>query len=165
MFSKSRLALYTKNFVFGVEDSIVSTTGLLSGIAIAEIPKSTILLTGIILILVEAFSMGIGSFLSEDSVETLLNDKTNTKNSTIGALIMFISYLLSGLIPLSPYIFLNRNNALLVSVFFALATLFILGIITSKAYNKKALPIAIKMLLIGGSATAIGVIVGKFLHV
>jgi len=58
-----------RNFIFGVEDSLVSTVGLLSGIAAADTSRFTIITTGIVLIFVEAFSMGIGSFLSEETSE------------------------------------------------------------------------------------------------
>ena len=49
-------ALYIRNFVFGVEDSLASTVGLLSGIATAGVNASTIVVTGAVLIFVEAFS-------------------------------------------------------------------------------------------------------------
>jgi len=66
---KNTLAVYVRNFVFGVEDSLVSTVGLLSGIASAGASTATIFLTGTVLIFVEAFSMAVGSYLSEESVE------------------------------------------------------------------------------------------------
>ena len=50
-------AVYIRNFIFGVEDSLVSTAGLLSGIAATGMSRPAILLTGIVLIFVEAFSM------------------------------------------------------------------------------------------------------------
>ena len=62
-YSKNVLAGYLRAFVFGVEDSLASTVGLLSGIAIAGAGRETILMTGIVLIFVEAFSMAIGDFL------------------------------------------------------------------------------------------------------
>ena len=37
---------YLRSFIFGVEDSLVSTVGLLSGVAIANASRDTILLTG-----------------------------------------------------------------------------------------------------------------------
>ena len=62
--------MFLRNTVFGVEDSLVSTVGLLSGIAATgSVSKSFILLTGIVYISVEAFSMAVGSFLSEEFVE------------------------------------------------------------------------------------------------
>ena len=59
---KLKTALYLRNFIFGVEDSLVSTVGLLSGVAVANVDQATIFLTGMVLIFVEAFSMGVGSF-------------------------------------------------------------------------------------------------------
>ncbi len=60
---------YLRNFIFGVEDSLVSTVGLLAGVAAAEISAQAILTTGLVLIVVEGFSMGIGSFLTEETTE------------------------------------------------------------------------------------------------
>jgi VIT1/CCC1 family predicted Fe2+/Mn2+ transporter len=51
--------IYLRNFIFGVEDSLVSTVGLLSGVAVAGVASRTILLTGVVLIFVEAFSMAV----------------------------------------------------------------------------------------------------------
>src|SRR3990167_566610 len=91
-----RSALFLRNPVFGVEDGLVSTVGLLSGIAIAGVGKETILLTGIILIFVEAFSMGAGSFLSQASAEEYSTQKSMIHNHSIFAgSIMFASYFLA----------------------------------------------------------------------
>ncbi len=61
--------LYLRNIIFGISDSLVSTVGLLAGIDAAGTPRQAILLTGIVYAFVEAFSMAVGSFLSEQSAE------------------------------------------------------------------------------------------------
>jgi len=102
--SKKHLAGHLRNFVFGVEDSLVSTVGLVSGIAIAGVPKTEILLTGSILIFVEAFSMGAGSFLSERSAEEFMEEEgMSSAYSLENGAIMFFSYFVSGFIPLFNY--------------------------------------------------------------
>lgn len=155
-------ALYIRNFVFGVEDSLVSTVGLLSGIAIAEVPRETIFLTGAVLIFVEAFSMAVGSFLSEHSAEDYLEQaETPHKSAVIAGGIMFISYFLSGFIPLFPYIVMPTEPALLVSVGLSLLALFLLGALGGKISRVNILRSALRMLLIGGIAIAVGVAVGK----
>ena len=89
-------ASYYRNFVFGVEDSLVSTVGLLSGITIAGVTKESLLVTGVVLIFVEAVSMGAGSFLSESSAEIYESHRdVPTRRSYLDALIMFVSYLVS----------------------------------------------------------------------
>ena len=57
---------YLRNFIFGVEDSLVSTVGLLAGVAAGGVSSAVILTTGLVLIEVEGFSMGLGSFLTEE---------------------------------------------------------------------------------------------------
>src|SRR3989344_3129963 len=77
--------LYVRNFIFGAEDSLVSTVGLLSGVAIGGVAKVDILLPGMVLIFVEAFSMAVGSFLAEFSVRKLPTamENASTKIKTI----------------------------------------------------------------------------------
>src|SRR3990167_10071302 len=100
-----RSALFLRNLVFGVEDGLVSTVGLLSGIAIAGAPRGTIFLTGGVLIFVEAFSMAAGSLLSEASVEEMDGGVDDTRGSLAAGVVMFGSYFAAGLVPLFPYIF------------------------------------------------------------
>ena len=63
-----KYSMIVRNFTFGVEDSLVSTVGLLAGIAFAGVNAGTVVLTGAVLIFVEGFSMAVGSLLSEQSV-------------------------------------------------------------------------------------------------
>ena len=154
-------ALYLRNFIFGVEDSLVSTVGMLSGIAIAGTGRSTILLAGIVLIFVEAFSMGVGSFLSEQASEGYTKKKEpEARRSIIAAAIMWVSYFFAGFIPLASYIFMDVSQAFWTSIVASLATLFILGVISARLSHLKLLRHGMKMLIIGGIAIALGVIVG-----
>src|SRR3989338_10789579 len=92
---------YARNFVFGVEDSLVSTVGLLSGIAIANVPRPTIFLTGVVLIFVEAFSMAVGSFLSEYSAEEYVHrNVVSIRGSVLDGIVMLFAYFVAGFIPL-----------------------------------------------------------------
>jgi len=156
--------IYLRNFIFGVEDSLVSTVGLLSGVAIAGAPSKTILLTGTVLIFVEAFSMAAGSFLSEHSVDAYLKQgEAEFRLPIIGGLIMFFSYFVSGFIPLGPYLILDPDTAIIWSVGLSLAALFILGIIGAKLSSTKILYSGIRMAVIGGIAIGLGVVVGKLI--
>lgn len=159
---KHLFTLYFRNFIFGVEDSLVSTVGLLSGVAIADVPTSTIFLSGIVLIFVEAFSMGAGSFLSEQSAEGYKTRKQATSITIIlGGVIMFFSYFLAGFIPLSPYLFLSVEIAFWVSIIVSLFALFSLGVIAARLSKISIWKSALRMFLIGGTAIALGVLVGR----
>ena len=162
-YSKNVLAEYLRAFVFGVEDSLASTVGLLSGIAIAGVARETILLTGTILILVEAFSMAMGGFLSEYSSESYMRQaEVSSHRSFMAALIMFFSYLLAGLIPLLPYLILASEFAVWLSIGFSLLALFFLGVVGAKISNINMLKSGLRMFLIGGAAIFVGIMVGTF---
>lgn len=161
---KIKTAEYVRNFVFGVEDSLVSTVGLISGIAAAGVSKGEILITGIVLIFVESFSMAIGSFLSKASAEEYLHDgKQNRSVEIFSGMIMFFSYFLSGFVPLFPYAFFNTSYAFRFSIFLSLVSLFVLGLIEARISKVRMMRSGLRMLIIGGIALGIGVAVGGLL--
>lgn len=162
--SKKTYALFFRNFIFGVEDSLVSTVGLLSGVAIADVPRSTIFLTGMVLIFVEGFSMGVGSFLSEDSSEGLLQTHPGYATVIIAATIMFFSYFFAGFVPLAPYLFFETKIAFPVSIGASLVALFLLGILSGRLSKRNWLSSAFRMMIIGGLAIGLGVLVGLIVH-
>jgi VIT1/CCC1 family predicted Fe2+/Mn2+ transporter len=126
--SKKFFEITVRNLIFGAEDSLVSTVGLISGIAIAGVPRATILLSGVILIFVEAFSMAAGSFLSERGTEEIVERKDMPlRYPLLGGFIMFVSYFVSGFIPLLPYLLTDVALAFKISVFASLLALFFLG--------------------------------------
>ena len=164
---KSRLITsdHIRNFVFGVEDSLVSTVGLISGIAIVDTPRATILLTGTVLIFVEAFSMSVGSLLSDNSVKEFEEKATvSLRASAVSATIMFFSYFLSGFVVLAPYVFLQNNRALPFSVVLSLISLFILGVVSARTSSMKPLKKGLTMVLVGGLAICVGMVVGMALR-
>jgi len=159
-------ALYIRNFVFGVEDSLASTVGLLSGIATAGVNASTIVVTGAVLIFVEAFSMGVGSFMSEESAEEYVKRRdVSSREPLIGSLVMFASYVFSGFVPLLPYLFWEINTALKISVGLSLVCLFILGMVGAEFSKTSKFKHGVKMLLTGGGAIIAGVVVGGWFKV
>jgi VIT1/CCC1 family predicted Fe2+/Mn2+ transporter len=166
MTAKKTRALFTRNFIFGVEDSLVSTVGLLAGVVAADIPKQTILLTGGVLIAVEALSMGVGSLLSESFSEEFVDKLKKTESRSVGGgIIMFFSYAIAGFVPLSPYIIFDREPAFFISIIASCVALFFLGFLGARYFGAKGGRSGLRMLLLGGSAIAVGILVGRVLHV
>lgn len=160
---ESSKVAYFRNFVFGVEDSLVSTVGLLSGIAIAGMGTKEILLTGFVLIFVEAVSMAAGSFLSESSAEEFSTQKDATSaRSYVASFVMLISYVVSGFVPLAPYAFLAPAAAFPVSVGLSLVALLLLGALSGALSRTHFVKSALRMMLIGGLAIGVGIGVGNF---
>lgn len=159
---KKDYSVLVRNFNFGVEDSIVSTVGLLSGIAIAGVDNSGIVLTGFVLIFVEGFSMAIGSLLSERYVQEYQEkSQASFKMPFTGAIIMFFSYILAGLIPLFPYFLLPAKKAIIFSVAMSLIFLFVLGVINAKMFKVGILREGLFALLLGGAAIIVGIVAGQ----
>ncbi len=154
--------LYLRNIIFGISDSLVSTVGLLSGIDVSGTTRQVVLLTGIIYAFVEAFSMAVGSFLSEQSAEEFeAKGAVSNANAISAAVVMFISFVLASFIPILPYVVLDPSVALWASMALSIVTLFALGIVSSRIVKVSMIEHATKMALLGGAAIAIGVIVGK----
>lgn len=155
-------SLFVRNFTFGVEDSLVSTVGLLAGIAVANMTNSQIIVTGFVLIFVEAFSMAVGSLLSEQSVEEYqVHKEVSLSKPATAAVIMFFSYVFAGLVPLAPYFYLSNLPAILTSVILTLFSLFFLGVVNARLFNAKVWRGGLFTLLMGGIAVGVGIAVGQ----
>jgi VIT1/CCC1 family predicted Fe2+/Mn2+ transporter len=164
--NKKNKELYLRNIIFGISDSLVSTVGLLSGIgASGAVTRQFILLIGIVYAFVEAFSMAVGSFLSEQSVEEYeVKGEVAEQKPFVAGTIMFVSFVLSAFIPILPYMIFTLSTALWASIILSMATLFIVGIVSAEVVKVNATKQAVRMALLGGAAIIIGVIVGAFVR-
>jgi VIT1/CCC1 family predicted Fe2+/Mn2+ transporter len=83
-----------------------------------------------------------------------------------GAIVMFGSYTLAGLLPLSPYLFAPSALRVPISVLASLLGLVLLGY-TSAAWYGHAYPWrrAFKMVVFGGMAVGVGILVGSIFQV
>ncbi len=150
-----------RSFVFGVEDSVVSTVGLLSGIAAIGTGRTVILLTGVILIFVEAFSMAVGDLVSDNAVNELKSkSEVSYASSVLPAFVMFASYIFSGFAVLLPYVFIEPTKALFVSVGLSMFLLFLLGVFNGKLSRTSLIRNGVTMAAIGGFAIVVGVLAG-----
>ncbi|MDO8425673.1 MAG: VIT1/CCC1 transporter family protein [bacterium] len=162
---KSLAELFVRNISFGVEDSIVSTMGLLAGIAASGASRTTIVLTGVVLIFVEGFSMGIGSLLTEHSVAEFRGTEDHvSRRDVLGGGIMLGAYITAGLLPLLPYVFFPVRAAFWVSVVLSLLGLFLLGVLGVTKSNTHRLRHGLEMLIVGGIALAVGLVIGRVMH-
>lgn len=150
---------YLRSVLFGIEDSLVSTTGLIAGISVGADNNKIVVLGAVVSIVIEAVSMGVGEYLSDDAVQELDKLKRH-ENSKISGFLMFASNFLAGLIPLVPVLLLNYPSSLYAAVGLSLLALFMLGYIKGRILNIHPLRGGIKILVVGGVATIIGVVVG-----
>lgn len=156
---------YLRSILFGIEDSLVSTTGLVAGISIGADSKSIVLLAGFVGVAIEAVSMGAGEYLSDDAVKDLNRHRDERSNPLVSGLYMLVSYFVVGFIPIAPFMFLESPYSLIVSVTSALISLFLLGYIKGTILKTSRFRSGVKIFLVGGVATIIGLIVGVVLKI
>ena len=156
-------ALYLRTTVLGISDSLVSTVGILAGVVVAGAPRETVILTGVVYAFVEAFSMAVGSFLSEESFEEyLVKHDVADSPAFVSALIMFAVFVVSSLLLLMPYLVMPIALALPVSIVLAVVALFAASAVSARAAEVPMLRRGLRMALLGGGAILIGVLIGGF---
>lgn len=156
---------YLRSVMFGLQDGLVSTTGAVVGISAGVSDQAIIILAAFVVVSVEASSMAAGEYSSEKAVHQMTKLGKHKDDLIIGAILMFLSYMMAGLIPVVPFLILPINNARIVSIILAMLSLFLIGFIKSKIVKTGSLRSAIEMLIIGGLATVVGLVVGNFLKV
>lgn len=154
---------YIKSSVFGIEDSLVSTTGVIAGVAAASSDQKIVIVAGLVTIAVEAVSMAAGEFISEETeVEMTPQDKTSP---VLSGLVMFVSYFVAGFIPMLPVLLFPLPYSVYLAIIAALIGLFILGLIKGRLTKSGLIKSGIKVALVGGIATALGIAVGLIFKV
>ncbi len=155
---------YLRSGLFGLQDGIVSTTGVVAGISAGIEDKTVIVMAALVAVMVEASSMAAGQYTSEKAAHEL-ESKPHSDNLIVGALIMFVAYFLAGMVPVLPTIALSQPLARYVSIGGAFIALFVVGYIKGKIVDHSAMRSATELLVIGGIATVIGLVVGSIFKV
>ena len=134
------------------------------GVAAGTGNKDIVILAGVVTILVEALSMGSGQFLSSRSAHQLERSES-FRMPLLSGIIMFIAYFLAGLIPLLSIILFPIEYSIFVAIGASLTALLILGYVKGRVVGTSPIRSALEVFIIGGIATAIGLIVGNILNV
>lgn len=155
-----------REIIFGLEDSLVSTLGAVTGIAVGTGNQFTIVLSGLVILVVEAVSMAAGSYFSTETVEFVEEGSQKTRLvrrlSLRAAGIMFFFYLIGGLAPLLPYFFLKPSTAIYPSVICTAVVLALIGCWAGKIAKRPIWRAASEMVVVSLSAAAVGYVIGRF---
>ncbi|MFH1711847.1 MAG: VIT1/CCC1 transporter family protein [Patescibacteria group bacterium] len=218
---RNRIESSIREIVFGLEDSLVSTLGAITGIAAGTGNSFVVILSGVVLIFVEAVSMAAGSYLSsksarevyesrlkqdksrilqervsdDESLHDMLQRKRFSKreieiifealskerkmwlrevkrseyrfapsvatNPVRSGIVMGVFYLIGGIFPLLPYLFLPVYSAITPSILISGILLFALGVAKGKVVNTHPLKSGLEMTVISLSAAIVGFLVGR----
>lgn len=156
---------YIRSAFFGLQDGLVSTTGVVVGISAGVNNKEIVVLASLVAVTVEATSMAAGQYSSEKAVHQMDKTGKHTDSLLIGALIMFFAYLGAGLIPIAPVLIVGPPQSSVISIILALTGLFIVGLFRGWISKEHPIRNAVELMVIGGVATGIGLVVGHFLKI
>lgn len=156
---------YLRSGLFGIQDGLVSTTGVVVGISTGVEDKAIIILASLVAVTVEASSMAAGQYSSEKAVHQLDKTGKHTDSLTTGALVMFFGYLLGGVVPIIPTMIFNQPQARIIAIIAAFIGLFILGYTKGHLVRVKPLRSAFELFVIGAIATTIGLLVGYLFRI
>lgn len=155
---------YLQSAMFGFNDALVSTTGVIVGISAGTGNKQVVILAGVVTILVEALSMGAGQYLSSKSAHQL-NKDASSKSPMVSGIIMLAAYFMAGLVPLLSIVMFPISYAANVAVIASLTCLLVLGYAKGKIVKVSPIRSALEVFIIGGIATTIGIIAGNLFSV
>ncbi len=151
-----------REIVFGLEDSLVSTLGALTGIAAGTQNASIVILSGVVIVAVEAVSMSAGSYLSSKvAVEVEGKGRRGVMLRALRAAgVMGVFYVLGGAIPLLPYLLLPVEVASLPSVILTGCVLFGVGAWSASFAKRSLWKGGFEMLIVSLAAAGIGYLIG-----
>jgi VIT1/CCC1 family predicted Fe2+/Mn2+ transporter len=164
--AKYESELFIRNFIMGVDDGMIATVGLLAGVSSGGAGKPAIVVTGMVAILVEAFSSSVGTILSEQSVEEYEAHKdVPIKRALFGGFTMFVSYLFAGIIPLVPYFVFTGTEAVVLSILLTLLVLAVIAFVKARKFGVTSGKEILENLAIAGISIAIGLAAGYFIRI
>ena len=162
-----------RTLMMGGIDGIITMFNIISVVEGSNLNYKYIFILGVGTLISDAISMGSGEYFSVkaqqdyNKVKEINTNKLNEINPTKNGLVMFISFIVFGLIPLFIYyiaVKINYKNKYIntyISIFIAL---FILGIIKSNYTSEKWYISGSGTAMYGSSAALIAFYISKFIN-
>jgi VIT1/CCC1 family predicted Fe2+/Mn2+ transporter len=169
---------YSSEFVHGSIDGLVTTFAVINGAIGAHLSLKSVLILGLVNVIADGFTIAAGKYLSAKAeVDTLKKEgKTRSVSPLNSAIVIFISFAISGLIPLIPLFirYYNEGNVkagditndytVIMYMITALA-LYGIGWLRGKMTGDDPHTTAREVALIGGGAAILALFVGRTLQV
>lgn len=159
-----------RDAVFAASDGVVTTFAVISGSLGAGLTSNVVIILGLANLLADGFSMASGIFLGAKSEVDYEKNKHNSHWKQdypfLQGMVTYTSFVISGFVPLVPYVF-GMDNPIRVSIVFMAIYLFIVGIIKGVITSKNPIKAGMEMITVGGLAASIafgvGFLVQKYL--
>jgi len=160
-------APYIKDIIYAANDGIITTFAVVAGVAGANLEPQIILILGLANLFADGFSMAVSDYLGTKSEEEYLeregdsNEAKKQGDPKRAALVTFLAFVVSGLLPVAPYIILGVSESILiVSILATGVALFIVGALRTFATGRNWFLSGLEMLFVGGFAAIIAYYTG-----
>lgn len=151
-----------RDVVIAGNDGVVTTFAVVAGSLGASLPPTVVLILGFANLFADGLSMSTGSFLGVKSELEFEHQKAGRKPMENG-LTTFFSFVVTGLLPLIPYLF-KIENAFVYSSVFVFLTLLIIGIFRGVITKKSVLKSSLENIFIGGISAVVAYVVGSLVE-
>lgn len=166
---------FLRDIIFGVHDALLTNIGIITGFVAALQENHLILLAAIIDVVISAFAMAFGTYLSRTSESDYLKGKLDTEshenleevmaNPIVAAVVMWFTYVISGTIPLIPFMFgFPPSDAVYYATALALVVFFIVGYLKGLITRTNAWLGGLQFLIFGSIAATVGYFIGIYGH-
>lgn len=160
--TRAERAEFLRTFFYGVEDGVVTTGSLSVGLVFSGASRETVLVSGLIVLAVQAFVNGLTSWLSVAQAEEYLKEGHNhDAMPVLDALIVFVSFLVAGFVPLAPFMVLDKTPAAIISGVLSLVLLVALGLIGARIARGNVARDVLRTVVTGVLAVLVGILVGQ----
>lgn len=151
-----------RDVVTAGNDGVVTTFAVVAGSLGASLSPSIVLILGFANLFADGLSMATGAFLGVKSELEFEHQKLGRKPFENG-LTTFVSFVVSGLIPLFPYLF-KIDNAFIISGLLVCLTLMVIGVFRGIVTKKNMIRTIIENISIGGISAVVAYVVGKLVE-
>ena len=161
---------HIKDIVYGATDGIITTFAVVAGVVGGALPVATILIVGFANLFADGFSMASSNYLGTKSeCEALSKNgavcRPEIHRPALSSLFTFVAFVVAGLVPLLPYVFLaDRPDTFRYTMLATGLALFFVGGFRTFVTKKNFFKSGVEMLLVGGIAAFIAFYVGSLIR-
>lgn len=156
-----KIRKYLPDGVYGAIDGTVTTFAVIGGVFGAGLSPLIVLILGFSNVLADGFSMAASNFLAKRSEE----DRENYDTALYSAFITFVAFVVSGSVPLIPFVFaiftnLSIGKQFLYSILGTFLAFVFTGYMRAKITKRSIFRSSTETLFVGGFAAVIAYVVG-----
>lgn len=164
---------FLRDVIFGVHDALLTNIGIVTGFVAAFQDNRLIIIAALIDVIISAFAMAFGTYLSRTSESDYLKRELDKEanddlvdisaNPVRAAMVMWVTYVISGLIPLIPFLFnLSPGLTIRYAIILSLIVFFIVGYAKGIITHTRPWKSGLQFVGFGSFAALVGYLIGFY---